>query len=224
MIAHLLDAVEASGVCPNPAIVIGHKGSEVRNVLGERYQYIEQTKQLGTGHAVQMSQHELDAAVQHLLVLYGDHPFIAAETIRRLADAHVAAKTVLTMMTTAVEDFNDWRAPFLDFGRVLRGRDGSVIAVIEKKDATEEVLQIRELNPGLFCFDAAWVWKNINRLTNRNAAREYYLPDLLPLAIRDGHRIHTLSVDPIESIGINTAEQLKLAEELLARRASVPAL
>jgi bifunctional UDP-N-acetylglucosamine pyrophosphorylase/glucosamine-1-phosphate N-acetyltransferase len=218
MIRHLLDAVEASGVCREPAVVIGHKADDVRAALGPHYRYIEQIKQLGTGHAVRMCREALGNDVEYLLVLYGDHPFIAARTIRKLAAEHAAAKTAITMMTTRVEDFEDWRSPFLDFGRILRDSNGNVCAVIEKKDATDAVLQVREVNPGLFCFTTSWLWGNIHRLENRNKAHEYYLPDLIPLAIRDGQHIHTLSVDPLESIGINTPEQLRLAERIIAGR------
>ncbi len=220
MILHLADAIERSLVCARPAMVIGHKGKDVRATLGDRYpyHYIEQKKQLGTGHAVQMCDGVFDPATKSLLVLYGDHPFIQPETIRRLVEGHASHPSPVTMMTSTLEDFHDWREPFLDFGRVLRDKEGRVIAVVERKDATEPILRLREVNSGFFCFDTRWLWKNIHSLTNRNAAKEYYLPDLIPLAIRGGHVISTLPVDPFEAIGINTHEQLGLAERLLAER------
>ncbi len=222
MILHLLEAVERAGICPQPALVVGHKAAQVREVVGSQCRFIEQKKQLGTGHAVQICAGVFDPRVTGVLVLNGDHPFIRPETICQLAEHHEATGSVITMMTTLVEDFNDWRAPFEDFGRVLREKSGSVVAVVERKDATEPVLALREVNPGLFCFNTPWLWENIGRLTNRNAAREYYLPDLIALAIRDGLPIATLSVDPFEGLGINTPEQLELAERLFTMRMQSP--
>ena len=119
------------------------------------------------------------------------------------------------MMTTTVQDFEDWRRPFYDFGRIVRNAGGEVVGIVEKKDATPEQLSIKELNPALFCFDAQWLWKYLPNIQNKNAQGEYYLTDLIHMAIGDGFRIASMNIDPLESIGVNTPEHLALAERLL---------
>lgn len=215
IIAYLLDSVNASGVCGRPIIVIGFKALLVEKTLGQQYRYITQAQQLGTGHALSMCERVLKGVSDNVLVLYGDHPFVSAETIQRLVRTHEQRGSALTMVTTTVTDFTGWQKTFDDFGRIIRDGSGRVIADVEKKDATGEIRAIREVNIGFYCFQGRWLWEALRALTTNNAANEYYLTDLLAAAIRDGHTIPTISVDPREAFGVNTPEQLIFAEQLL---------
>lgn len=213
MISHLLESVRASGVDDRPLIVVGQGADEVRRALGEGYEYVVQTEQLGTGHAVAAAEAALRGTTEAVMVLYGDHPYIMPETIRAIAEKHFERQPKITMATATIPDFEDWRKPLHDFGRVVRDAAGSIQAIVEKKDATKEQLSIREINPSYFCFDAEWLWENLKKIGDKNAQKEYYLTDLVRIAIDQGKRVLTVDVDPLETIGVNTPEHLELARK-----------
>lgn len=215
MIAHLLDAVRSSGVDARPVIVVGHNADFLRSSLGAAYDYVHQPEQLGTGHAVQCAEPLLSGSAKMVIVLYGDHPFVQPQTIANLHALHTREGRVLSMMTTTVEDFSGWRAPFADFGRVLRDATGNIAGIVETKDATPDQLLIREVNPSFFCFASGWLWKNLKKIGNNNAKHEYYLTDLVRIAIDQSEQIASMDINPLESIGINTPEHLEIARELV---------
>ena len=215
LIRHLLDAVAASGVDPHPVIVVGFDAEAVKKKLGNGYTYVFQKEQLGTGHAVRSAEAVLRGKADAVLVLYGDQPFIKPATIKALRDLHEKKRPAITMATVTVPSFeNEW-APLYDFGRIIRDGKGRIAAIVERKDATEAELKIRELNPSFFCFDAVWLWSHLSELENKNAAREYYLTDLVRIAIDGGARIASMDVSPLESIGVNTPEHLELVQKLI---------
>lgn len=214
MIAHLLDAVRYSGVDERPVIVTGFHAELVERTLGNGYDYARQDEQLGTGHAVQRAEQLLAEKTDQVIVLYGDHPFVKASTIMNLRALHEQEHCPLSMMTVRVEDFDDWRLAFADFGRVVRDASGKIAAIIEAKDATPAEKEICEVNPSFFCFDAAWLWTHLRKIENKNAKREYYLTDLVGMAITEGACVASLEIDPAESIGVNTPEHLELAGRL----------
>lgn len=211
IIQYLLDAVQASGVDERPVIVVGQGADLVKKMLCEGYEYVFQNVQLGTGHALKITRPLLQGKAESIIVLYGDHPFVHPATIKKLRFLHERENRVMTMMTTTVENFQDWRKPFYDFGRVLRNAGGEVVRIVERKDATEEQLKIREVNPSLFCFQSEWLWPSLEKLKNENAQKEYYLTDLVRIAIDEGERVASMDIDPLESIGVNTPEHLELA-------------
>lgn len=215
MIGHLLDAVKKSGVDPRPLVVVGKNGEAVRGELGGGVDYVMQEEQLGTGHAVLAAEKLLRGAADAIMVLYGDHPNLRAETIKKIISVHAARVPEITMAITQVPDFEEWRKPLADFGRIVRGSEGEIRAIVEKKDATTDQLVIAELNPSFFCFNAAWLWDNLKKIGNRNAQKEYYLTDLVQIAIDQGKRVETVEVDPIETLGVNTPEHLELVRGLV---------
>lgn len=214
LIQYLLDSVHASHVDERPIIVIGQGAEQVRATLGQGYEYVFQNVQLGTGHALKVTRPVLQGQADAVIVLYVDHPFVHATTIKKLRFLYEREHRVMTMMTTMVEDFDDWRKPFYEFGRVLRNAGGEVVRIVERKDATTEQLKVREVNPALFCFRASWLWPSLEKLKNENAQKEYYLTDLVRIAIDEGERIASMDVDPLESIGVNTQEHLELATKI----------
>jgi bifunctional UDP-N-acetylglucosamine pyrophosphorylase/glucosamine-1-phosphate N-acetyltransferase len=173
-----------------------------------------QTDQLGTGHAVLSAESLVGADGGHVLVLYGDMPYVSAATIAALAKTQEDTGAAIAMATVAVPDFQEWRAGFYDFSRVVRNPDGSISRTVEKKDATEAELAITEVNPCYFCFDAAWLWPRLKELKNANAQGEYYLTDVVGMAMREGAKIASVSIDPKEALGVNTREHLELLETL----------
>lgn len=214
IIDHCLDAVGELGLAEKPVVVVGFGADAVKQHLGGRAEYALQAEQLGTGHAVLCAKDKVGGA-DNIVVLYGDHPNTKAETIRRLLALHEAEQPALTMMTLCVPDFGGVHSVFHGFGRVVRAADGKIARIVELKDATEEERNITELNPSLFCFDADWLWDNLPKVSNNNAQREYYLTDMVGLAIGQGRKIASLEIDNRECIGVNTPEELRLAHEII---------
>jgi len=217
LLLHLLDAVVAAKVDPKPIVVVaaGKRGELVRYITKDYdLEFVEQTEQLGTGHAVQVC-HEATGQTEHIMVLYGDHPLLTAATIRNTATTHMQKSPTITLITSVLPDYNDWRSSFEHFGRIVRDESGNATGIVEYKDATTEQRAIKEIHPAYFCFKADWLWKNISKLNTQNVQKEYYLTDLVRMAFEHGQEIITLQIDPKESLGINSPKQLKEVEKLL---------
>ena len=219
MIDYVLESVEKSGLGIKPVVVVGFQGNKVRDQINDRALHVWQQNQFGTGHAVSCAGEILRERAGDVLVLYGDTPLISSKTINNLFAIHSAEGSTLTMMTTEVEDFNDWRQGFFGFGRILRNGHNSISAIRELKDCVENEKKILELNPGYYCFNSDWLWRNIELISNNNSQQEYYLTDLVEMAVREGKIINSMKIHPIECLGVNTVEQLRLVEELLKQRA-----
>lgn len=209
LIEYVVSAVEELGI--KPVVIVPDDSSLVREYLGDRAIYAVQAERLGTGHAVSMAESELAGKYDHIIVLYGDMPFISPASLSQLIDDHVSRGNMLTLMTTTVTDFNDWRAQFYDFGRIVRDSNGDIIKIVEKKDASPAELNIKELNSAFFCFNSDWLWNNLKKLKNNNAAGELYLTDLVKIAFEEGALLSSVNIDPREAIGINTKEHLEKA-------------
>ena len=154
----------------------------------------------------------IDELDDEIICFYGDHPFFKKETIKRIAESHNGP---ITMITTEVNDFNDWRKNLYYWGRIIRDQDGQVKENIEFRDASDEVKKIKEVNPSMYCFGCQWLWPNLKKIKNHNAQEEYYLTDVIKLAFQQNLKINTFSIDPQESVGINSREELALAETLV---------
>lgn len=217
MVKRIIDAWRNSLVINPPIFVVGHQAELVQAELGSEFEYIFQRDRLGTGHAVAVTRERLENTHDNIMVLYGDHPFVSAEMIDRLAATHLESDATLTLATAVVDDFTDWRQSFWGFGRVVRQENGCIARIVETKDASDEEKQIKEINPSYFCFKAAWLWPSLERLRNDNAQNEYYLTDLVGLAQADGESIVTVPIEPKEALGANTPEQLFLLEKLFLK-------
>ena len=211
MIEYLIQSIIDSGVDKKPIIVVSPDNIEIFKKALANYNciYALQKDQLGTGHALACAKDYL-ARADKVISFYGDHPFVKAETIKRLADN---CSGVITMMTTEVENFDGWEHNFFQWGRVIR-KSREIEAIIEFKDANDETKQVKEVNPGFYCFDNSWLWKNIAKLKNNNAQKEYYITDLVKMAFEQKHKINSIIIKPKEAMGINNKEELELAENL----------
>jgi len=217
LLQYLHESVIASGIDLSPVVVIGPERLRVCDGFGGSCTYVVQEEQLGTGHAVMMTQDGiLDADA--VVVLNGDEPFVSSDALKKLTLRHIERANTITLMTTTVPSFDGWHQAFRQWGRILRGQDGHIIGIKEFKDASEQEKMIHELNPSLFCFDAIWLWENIKNLQTKNAQGEYYLTDLIAMAVAQGQKLSSIDVLPEEVIGINTQEERQIAEELLKRR------
>ena len=194
-----------------PVVVVGRDAEKVQAFLGNRARYVYQAERLGTGHAVLQARSLLAEQPGTVLVFYGDMPLLTEESMRRLLDLHHRDKQAVLSMLTFESDQPR------GFGRIVRDQAGQVVAIVEEADCTPEQLRISELNPGLYCYDADWLWANIERM-RVNAAGELNLTDLVEIAVSDGETVQTIACDPQEILGINTQEQLAKIERLLAAR------
>jgi bifunctional UDP-N-acetylglucosamine pyrophosphorylase/glucosamine-1-phosphate N-acetyltransferase len=149
MVQYAIEAAASIGA-RRPIVVIGHGAEQVQNAIGDRADTVLQSPQLGTGHALLQARARIDPAAETVLVLYGDTPFLSAETIRRLLDSHLAAQAVLSLITFTPGD------PAL-YGRIVRDAGGRVVDIVEYKEATPEQRAIREVNSGIFCYQARWL-------------------------------------------------------------------
>lgn len=194
-----------------PVMVVGHGAEQVRLALGGVADYVLQTPQLGTGHAVMQAEPMLAGKTDLVLVTYADMPLLKADTLGRLveiAQSHTGPVTMLTVIA------NETRG----FGRILRNTNGQISGIIEEAQATAEQLMIHELNPGVYCFRADWLWQALKRI-QLSPKGEYYLTDLAGMAVTEGYTIQTLRVEDLdEVIGINTRQHLAQAESLLRQR------
>jgi len=118
------------------------------------------------------------------------------------------------MITTEVSDFDGWQKCFYQWGRIIR-ENGQVKENVEFRDASEEIKKIKEVNPSMYCLATDWLWDNLAKLDNRNAQKEYYLTDLVKLAFEQKLKVNTFHLEPKEVIGINSPEELAIAESLV---------
>ncbi len=219
LLSRVLRAVRP--LCETPTIVVGFGADQVIAATGNREHYVHQREQLGTGHAVLCARDALLGRrdVSNIIVLYGDHPFVSTETLRRLASLREAHHAAVTLATVVVPDFTGDYQAFTRFGRIVRDEKGGM-KIAEFKDADEATRRIREVNPGYYCFEPDWLWSHIGTLSRANAAGEYYLTDLILAAASEGSPIRSFVIaDPHEGMGVNTGEEHAIAERW-ARRES----
>jgi bifunctional UDP-N-acetylglucosamine pyrophosphorylase/glucosamine-1-phosphate N-acetyltransferase len=210
IILYCLQTLQAvTGV--RPMAVIGHSADHIRQVVGDAAEYVLQQPQLGTGHAVQQTQAVLQGSTDQVLVTTADMPLLTADTLLKLVQAQTANSGPVTMLTLIAEDPRG-------FGRILRGEDGRVLAIVEEAQATSQQRLIRELNASAYCFDADWLWQTLPRIP-LSPKGEYYLTDLVGLAVQDGLAVQAIQAeDGRETIGINTRIHLAEAESLMRQR------
>jgi len=198
-------------------LVVGYKKEIIQEYFGDEVAYVVQEEQLGTGHAAMQAKDLLKGQTDAVMIYYGDHALYKPETVKNLISKYQAEKPTIAMLTVHFEDPKFWA-----FGRIARNKSGEIEAIVEQKDCTEEQLEIKESNPGFYIFNSEWLWENIDKLKTGNAQKEYYLTDMIGMAVEQGKKIISTEVsEESEVIGINTQEQLVEAEEALKSRAKV---
>jgi bifunctional UDP-N-acetylglucosamine pyrophosphorylase / glucosamine-1-phosphate N-acetyltransferase len=211
MIRYVID----SALTLKPArvtVVVGYGAERVRQAVGEGVAYATQAEQLGTGHALLQAADVAAGQADTVLVLYGDTPLIRPETLQTLLARHVAAATVVTLLTFTPTDPTG-------YGRILRDPGtGQVLAIVEEREATPAEKAIGEANSGIFCFRDEWLWPGLARLKRRPGG-EFYLTDLVDLARRQGDAVSAVpAFDSQELIGLDNRLKLAQAEAEMRRR------
>lgn len=218
LLEHVLLAV-APLAPEQTVVVIGHKADEVRArfagvAAAEGVTWALQREQLGTGHALAQARGVLEAPLAAggaVLVVNGDGPLLRTETLRALVHKQAQQGEGMTLLTCAVADPTG-------LGRIVRREDGSVLRIVEEKDASPEERSIREINPGIYVF-GGHVFTLLERLGNDNASGEFYITDLVGLYLAAGLNVQAvLGHDETEVLGVNDPEQLAYADALLRER------
>lgn len=212
MIDYVLDA--ASALNPGGMVLVtGHEADMVQAHVGRPagLEWVIQEEQLGTGHAV-MQCRPVVADVENLLIDCGDTPLLQAETLAALVAEHGKMDSDVTVLTALPE------SPF-GYGRIVRDGDGRVAGIVEEKDASDEQRLIAEVSSGIYCVRRAVLFDLLHDVENNNAQNEYYLPDIVPLALVRGLRVEAVAMnDAGEMYGINDRRQLAHVEQLMQAR------
>lgn len=203
LIEHVLFTANKLGAA-STTLVVGHAADDVKQALSEwkDLQFVEQSPQLGTGHALLQTESVLAGREGTVLLLYGDVPLLTATTLQRLLETHRATRAAATILTTELPD------PY-GYGRILRNADGQITRIVEERDASAEQRAIREINSGIYVLSLSKLFETLHRLATDNAQGEYYLTDLVALCHQDGRNVESLCVDtPDELRGVNSRVEL----------------
>lgn len=206
LIFYSLDLLKKIGIS-EVVIVVGYKGEDIRKVLGEKYKYALQENPLGTGDAVSKGLEKVSSEKKNVIVLYGADIY-SEETIMRVIHKQINNKPIITFVTVKLE------SP-AGFGRIVRDKIGNIKAVVEEKVATKEQKEINEVNDGCYIFNKDWLKRNISNL-ELSKAKEYFLTDLVEVAINENSKVETYTIDKSSDwIGVDSFDDIKIAEEKL---------
>ncbi len=203
------------GVCDKVVVVIGAFHESVRQVLASYpVIYAYQQKRLGTAHATKIGVEVLKKTAplpDLVLVGYGDHTmFYQQQTIKKLITTHQRYRPAVSLLTFYYPEPNRIR-----YGRIIRDDQGFITDIVEQKDATADQLKIKEVNPGFYCFDFNFLADNLKKVKKSPASGEYYLTDLIKIAVGQGKKVVGLTIDFGQAgLGVNTAEELKESEKI----------
>jgi len=202
LLLHLLDSVDALGA-ERQVVVLGKGREQVEAALaGRNVTIAHQAEQKGTGHAVQQGRTALDGYDGPVLVLYGDTPFVAPQTLGRMLDRLAApdAPGIVVLASSPADP--------LSYGRIILGANDTIAKMVEYKDASEEERAVRLCNSGMMAVRAPDLFRWLGEVGNDNAAGEYYLPDIVAVAEREGRHAVVIEGDAFETAGINSRAEL----------------
>ena len=234
MVLYAVDvALQLAGHCI--AVVVGHQSDRVRHVIesgiagrpgSKSVSIVEQAEQLGTGHAVMQSRsvfcHDRQARPTTYLILNGDTPLLKEQTARELLRVHQSQGASVTILTAPLNDPSG-------YGRVIRRQSGGshqgegtlsdVLQIVEDRDATPAERATKEINVGTYVVSGEFLFDALDKLEPRNAQNEYYLTDIVQMAVAQGRRVAAVTLkDPEEGLGVNTRQQLAAAEQVVRQQ------
>jgi bifunctional UDP-N-acetylglucosamine pyrophosphorylase/glucosamine-1-phosphate N-acetyltransferase len=176
-------------------------------------EWVLQSEQLGTGHAVGCALPQLSSLTGSVLICCGDTPLLTAETLRVFVRQHLNCAVDLSVLSMLLDQPGD-------YGRIIRDSQGVLSGIIEVKDASEQEREIQEVNSGIYCASVDLLRAVIPDIDNANTQGEYYLTDLVQKAVERGWKVQAVAIDdPREVLGVNTKEELEAAEKVIAQRA-----
>jgi len=212
MLSYPLTAVKGLP-CDRILAVIGHQAERIQEIFAAaRVEWVVQSPQLGTAHAVRCALPRLTGFTGTVLICCGDTPLLTAETLRTFVERHHEAGVDLSVLTMVLEEPGS-------YGRILRNSRGRVKGIVEAKDTRVEQRSIHEVNTGIYSARAELLHAVIPSIGNANAQKEYYLTDLVHKAVEQGWKVETVvAVDPQEFLGVNTRDELTAAAAVISLR------
>lgn len=209
LIRYLLDTLTEIGVL-RPIVVVGYQQELVRQALASYdITFVDQGEPLGTGHAVKVCRPVIDRAIERVFLFYGDTPFVTARTLLSVHAALDDSTVVCALVTTTKKPETE------RFGRIVR-RGSDLAAIVEYKNATDAERAIDEVNVGGYCARLPWLWDALDQVAPNPVTSEYYLTDIVKLAIDDDHRVVPVMVNPDEAHGVDTPELLAFVQQARA--------
>jgi bifunctional UDP-N-acetylglucosamine pyrophosphorylase / glucosamine-1-phosphate N-acetyltransferase len=213
ILEYVLDAARGAGI-PDQIVIVGAMRDQVQAAFAgaKDLAWVVQEPQRGTGHAAMMARDALKGFKGDVVILVGDAPMIRPETVRTLLETHRREQAAVTLVTAILDD-PKW------FGRIVRDARGNVTRIVEAKDAGPEELKIREVNPAYYAFCWPDLEAVLDRITDNNAKREYYLTDAIGLLIADGKKaVAVAAAQPEEVEAVNSRRDLAHVSALMRRR------
>lgn len=171
-------------------------------------QFVTQSEQLGTGHAVEMARDLLLQFDGEVLILAGDVPLLQSESLSRFINLHNECGSDISVLSTTAPNPQG-------YGRIVRDHDNNFLKITEHKDADDEIRKIDEINSGIYIVNAKMLFDSLKKVQNNNTQGEYYLTDIIEILKSEGKKVHAINTAPFDELqGINTSEELAKAEEL----------
>ncbi len=210
MIRYVYDAVKQ--VSDKIVVITGFHGEKLEEELkNEPVEFAHQAEQLGTAHALAQAESMLKGKEGITLVVNGDGPLVTKEVFQKLISEMETGKYTI-VFSSVLEDEHP------AYGRVVRDANGEVTGVVEAKDATEEQSKIREKNVGIYAIDNAWLWPALKKIEKSSVSGEYYITDLVKIALDEGKKVEAVAEDDTNVIkGINTIEELREVEGIISK-------
>ncbi|MFA4904958.1 MAG: sugar phosphate nucleotidyltransferase [Candidatus Margulisiibacteriota bacterium] len=212
LLVYVIETVKQLGI-HEIYVVVGHKKEVITGHFRDAgVEFVEQAEQLGTGHAVQQVEPYFKDFKGEVLVLAGDVPLLKCSTLKGLIDFHRQQRAAATVLTADLPDAGA-------YGRIIRDRQGRILRIVEKKDASPEELMISEINTGTYCFDSQALFKSLAEVKAENAQKEYYLTDTIEILREKGLPVFAYKAsDWRETLGVNTPDELRQIEDILKSR------
>ncbi len=213
LIEHVLHTAQTLSAA-STTLVVGHAADAVKTALAgwTNLQYVVQSPQLGTGHALLQTESLLKSKKGSVLLLSGDVPLLSSRTLQRLIEVHDTRHAALTVLTTELSE------PY-GYGRIVRDDKDQIARIVEERDASAEQRLIKEINSGIYVLNLSRLFETLDSLATDNAQGEYYLTDLVSLYHQDKRRVETLCVDtPDELRGVNTRVELAEMAKIIRQR------
>lgn len=213
MLEWVIEACRTAGVTRH-IVVVGYGKDQIIDRYRDAadVEFVEQPQQRGTGHAVMCCRPQLQGFGGQTLVLCGDAPLIRTETLKVLIEKHIRENSAVTLATADMPDPTG-------YGRIVRDGYGNIEGIVEHNDCDEKQRQIKEVNPGYFCFQTPLLLEALDKITPNNAKNEYYLTDALHILLREGHKATAVTAVAAEdAMGVNNRQQLALVGKIMQSR------